>query len=1174
MSEATLPPGWVAKRSRSHPNLVYYANAITRTSTWDDPRLDSGLNKKAAEVDKCVSPTARWKPIDDKKEVIAGGSSTLERKKSLSSQRSGSFKPVPRALMMPGKRHSCDSSNANEIGKGKKSKHNDPTYGSPNQKVISDLSSTMTKSESKKLKSSKKALLVLISDGEDTGIPDKRVLKVYSDGQKSRETNGVHIAKPYKFRAPIVSKQPSDVTSPRVKVGTKSPGSRNAASFACESLRMPLKRRPVPAVTDSSGKPKQSSAQDGKHSEDARLDVSRRTSASVGEDCKSSAAETARQQTPTVLSESSLPSSRNVSAIENKILQITWNRRKNKLISKPSRWDVTSVSQKGRNSNLSGESGVLKKKVLQMAKSPSKTSGSTLSTADRLLSALCTETKADKDKETKIQHSSIVSATYSPSERSLLPLSSKSLVVNKKKKMCKKKVKSSALDSRDSPSISSASSVPTETFAQKTEEVDLEKPSLYSSDWTPTILKKFKLAGQKRDDGNSGPRSNFLSALLAESIQETKRTGSRETLRQDSDAAAAKCVNQFKFCTSTGRKSPWDVIVRNAVSNDVEDMDCELLPAANMLKEAPSSLKQLSCREVLNSSSNHNTVPMDVEISDAEGIVTKDLHDIRKHLQSVGSVQSGQLSGLLITPVKAPAARNLLRLFIVLDTNILMYHLKFIDELKDHDISGLGRPTLVVPWVVMQELDGLKGSNRASKLNKLCSVTQTAAQSAVDYLYASLKSKHPRIVGQTAIESAEKSDYLIVECNDDRILKCYFQYMKKYPKCHVVLFTNDKNLCAKSMISGVKAYNKQTLSQGLRELTPLNAVADGDNPPRAVDASASPSASAAGFPPLAVQQEVSLQSGQVQQALTNSSDMKDQPQTTDQDNAAALSILVAEVMRELWRELRRGLAGALESEMKLAYDDLWLSIVFRKPPWSLSDVLTCILNGLLFDSLGVSHALVYERSGAALPGQAEAEAFLVRLLPTLQQLRAGLHGIECYYCCFAEGSDRQTEELAGIPDNYETVVLKAFQTIWQAINNFCGLLFDSLGVSHALVYERSGAALSGQAEAEAFLVRLLPTLQQLRAGLHGVITMQSVDVSKNNEAFSALCHGLVSFFPNLLDNQEDVAVAAVTAAMLQKFCTSLSNQQLVVNGYQQLQSFVDQVSACELMLRARSEKPS
>ena len=55
------------------------------------------------------------------------------------------------------------------------------------------------------------------------------------------------------------------------------------------------------------------------------------------------------------------------------------------------------------------------------------------------------------------------------------------------------------------------------------------------------------------------------------------------------------------------------------------------------------------------------------------------------------------------------------KLYVVLDTNVLVSHLQFLIELKDYAIKGVGRPILVVPWIVMQELDSLKVTGRGRK---------------------------------------------------------------------------------------------------------------------------------------------------------------------------------------------------------------------------------------------------------------------------------------------------------------------------------------------------------------------------------------------------------------------------------------------------------------------------
>lgn len=79
----------------------------------------------------------------------------------------------------------------------------------------------------------------------------------------------------------------------------------------------------------------------------------------------------------------------------------------------------------------------------------------------------------------------------------------------------------------------------------------------------------------------------------------------------------------------------------------------------------------------------------------------------------------------------------------MLDTNVLISHLHFLVELKDYAIKGVGRPVLIVPWIVMQELDALK--SRSTKV-------ATKVKQAITFLNDCFTSRHPRVRGQTMEE--------------------------------------------------------------------------------------------------------------------------------------------------------------------------------------------------------------------------------------------------------------------------------------------------------------------------------------------------------------------------------------------------------------------------------------
>ena len=83
-------------------------------------------------------------------------------------------------------------------------------------------------------------------------------------------------------------------------------------------------------------------------------------------------------------------------------------------------------------------------------------------------------------------------------------------------------------------------------------------------------------------------------------------------------------------------------------------------------------------------------------------------------------------------------------LYFVLDTNVLISHLQFLVELKDYAIKGVGRPVLIIPWAVMQELDALKARSNNSLANK--------AKKAISMLHKCFSANHPRVRGQTMEE--------------------------------------------------------------------------------------------------------------------------------------------------------------------------------------------------------------------------------------------------------------------------------------------------------------------------------------------------------------------------------------------------------------------------------------
>ncbi|KAG0290590.1 RNA endoribonuclease [Linnemannia gamsii] len=169
---------------------------------------------------------------------------------------------------------------------------------------------------------------------------------------------------------------------------------------------------------------------------------------------------------------------------------------------------------------------------------------------------------------------------------------------------------------------------------------------------------------------------------------------------------------------------------------------------------------------------------------------------------------------------------------VILDTNILISHLNFFQSLvnsygpltdKTNSSRSGGRRgsmigleksddvVFVVPWIVMQELDGLKGGGRAgSEID-----VSGKARLAIEFLRAELskQSSTSRLRGQKMSELVAKA-----EANDDKILDCcqYFRILYPDPtKTRIILFTNDKNLSVKAMVHDVEVISRFTIQLDL-----------------------------------------------------------------------------------------------------------------------------------------------------------------------------------------------------------------------------------------------------------------------------------------------------------------------------------------------------------------------
>ncbi|XP_031973706.1 transcriptional protein SWT1 isoform X3 [Corvus moneduloides] len=281
--------------------------------------------------------------------------------------------------------------------------------------------------------------------------------------------------------------------------------------------------------------------------------------------------------------------------------------------------------------------------------------------------------------------------------------------------------------------------------------------------------------------------------------------------------------------------------------------------------------------------------------------IVEDLHVARVEKRMALSVVQtcGELTSMEIDlpeqdlNISAGAFSSGLSILVVIDTNIMISHLEFVRSLKSEDIPGVDRLALIIPWVVLQELDNLKKG-------KMLQHVRDKAIPAVQFIYKCLKNQDSRLWGQSMQLASQKMYGLSDENNDDRVLQCCLQYQNLFPQALVVLCTDDKNLCSKAIVSEVKAFCKADLVTALQNVNANRPL--------------------------------------------NCEELQQPEQDTEFGKTrgdAGFTAQFPNVLPDLERNLGEALSSILETEMKLAFGNLWMEILYLKPPWTLANLLKC-----------------------------------------------------------------------------------------------------------------------------------------------------------------------------------------------------------------------------------------
>ncbi|CAO2637196.1 Transcriptional protein SWT1 [Lemmus lemmus] len=298
-----------------------------------------------------------------------------------------------------------------------------------------------------------------------------------------------------------------------------------------------------------------------------------------------------------------------------------------------------------------------------------------------------------------------------------------------------------------------------------------------------------------------------------------------------------------------------------------------------------------------------------IQDTDEEMQIVEELHAARvgksAHLPVVPP--SGELMSMEIDLVEDDVHSSAVntatdkKLLIVIDTNILMNHLKFVKILKTTEIPGFDTLVLIIPWVVVQELDRMKAG-------KLLKHVQHKAVPAIHFINDSLRSQDRKLWGQSLQLASQKLYGLSDENNDDRVLKCCLQYQELFPYSLVILCTDDRNLRSKGLISGVKSLSKEELDAEIVSL--------------ALNTNVCPQ-------PCISKQQMKAEIAPVQET------------SKEESTNSGLSILLEHIICDFEKSLGTALSSILETEMKIAFGNLWMEVLYLKPPWTLINLLQC-----------------------------------------------------------------------------------------------------------------------------------------------------------------------------------------------------------------------------------------
>ncbi|GAB1607423.1 transcriptional protein SWT1-like [Argonauta hians] len=546
--------------------------------------------------------------------------------------------------------------------------------------------------------------------------------------------------------------------------------------------------------------------------------------------------------------------------------------------------------------------------------------------------------------------------------------------------------------------------------------------------------------------------------------------------------------------------------------------------------------------------------PMEVDSCQEEEAMVVDIEQVRKMLICQPSDEvTGDLTGRISAEYTTVDNSSNQLLYVTLDTNVLLTKcgLSVVEKLRDGFYSDIeNSPFIVVPWVVMQELDALKSKSKTK--------SAVHAQRAISFLFCCFNSKHPRVIGQTSREAMEQDCVFVVENNDDKVLQCCMQFQKKYPRCSVVLFSNDKNLCNKALINNITAHNQQSIESGLKKMS--------------------------------VQLDLDFNLNNSKNNVVVDTSTSEKCPDVVCENVDRESLIATQIFSKVKYILEKLLCKIFEIEMKLAFGDIWIDILIRKPPWDLIDVLFCIKKhwiavfGMTYDGntrpIEAMFITLYEffafdkdpvkdiakvllliknsqfvlkplaRKSEKYQEDVNVNLKILHLLENMctQIFSKSIHvntinNVDDFlekYTGHEEKCSPAANEAVTID---ETLALNIFQRTWELLHQYCQKVEQTL--------QRDSTKETCQ-QILASLSHSIPVLETTYMNFSNCLN-QNVNKSCDNESFNSLSQQLNLLLTELDSNDNSTKV---TSAHLQALFTIPDKQEMLSTGLGQLEAMI------------------